>query len=45
MRRLLTLTAILLLALWGGQPVFGIAVGAVAVWLIVALVIRPWPRQ
>jgi ESS family glutamate:Na+ symporter len=35
-----TSAAIPLLALWGGWPVFGIAAGAVAVWLAVAFVPR-----
>jgi len=39
-----TSMAVPLLALWGGWPVFAIAVGAVCVWFFVALVIRPWGR-
>ena len=41
-----TSTAIPLLAIWGGWPVFGIALGAVVVWLIVAFVPRrPFRKQ
>ena len=35
-----TSTAIPLLALWGGWPVFGIAVGALVAWVVVAVVLR-----
>jgi len=35
-----TSTAIPLLAMWGGWPVFGICCGAMAVWLLVAFVPR-----
>jgi glutamate:Na+ symporter, ESS family len=35
-----TSAAIPLLALWGGWPVFGIAAGAVFIWLIVATLMR-----
>ena len=35
-----TSTAIPLLAIWGGLPVFGITVGAVVVWLVVAFLPR-----
>ena len=40
-----TSTAIPLLAIWGGWPVFGIALGAVVVWLAVAFVPRCLPRK
>ncbi len=40
-----TSAAIPLLALWGGWPVFGIACGAVAAWLLVIFVIRPFGRS
>ena len=37
-----TSAAIPLLALWGGWPVFGIACGAVAIWLLVLFVVKPF---
>ena len=37
-----TSAAIPLLALWGGWPVFFIALGAVAAWMFVALVLKPF---
>ena len=39
-----TSTAIPLLVLWGGWGVFGVACGAVAFWLAVVFVLRPWRR-
>jgi len=33
-------TAIPLLALWGGWPIFGIAVGAIAVWTLMLVVMN-----
>lgn len=40
-----TSTAIPLLALWGGWPVFGIAAGAVAAWMIIVVVARAVARK
>jgi ESS family glutamate:Na+ symporter len=40
-----TSAAIPLLALWGGWPVFGISVGAVAAWFFVLLVIKPFGKE
>jgi ESS family glutamate:Na+ symporter len=40
-----TSAAIPLLALWGGWPVFGISVGAVAAWFFVLLVIKPFGKN
>ena len=39
-----TSTAIPLLVLWGGWPVFGVACGAMAFWLVVVFLLRPWGR-
>ena len=39
-----TSAAIPLLVLWGGWPVFGIACGAMAFWLLLVFVLRPWGR-
>ena len=35
-----TSAAVPFLALWGGWPVFGIAVGAMAAWLIILIIAK-----
>jgi ESS family glutamate:Na+ symporter len=39
-----TSMAIPLLAVWGGWPVFGITCGAVAAWMFVVFVLKPFPK-